>query len=204
MPTSILPRRAFSVASVLLAALLALAARPLSAKTLGWNADALSVGLAKAGKLPPAPAGVTDIAFSEFYKSPVGPQGLEFTDKVRALAGQRVRLLGFMVRQGIPAPGVMILAPYAMTTSEGDFGLCDDFPPSVVFVPVPKYADIAVPFRRGPLLLTGRLELGPHEEPDGRISHIRLLLDPEPAAAPVQAASATVVATADTPASATR
>lgn len=202
MPTSILSRRTLSVASALLAALLALAARPLSAKTLGWNADTLAAGLTKAGKLPPPPAGVADLEFSEFFQTPIGPRGLEFTAKARRLAGQRVRILGFMVRQGQPAPGMLLLAPYALTTAEGEYGLCDDLPPATVFVPVPRYADLAVPFTPGPLVLTGRLELGPHEEADGRVSQIRLVLDPEPAASPVQTASSAT--TTDTPASATR
>jgi hypothetical protein len=182
-----LPRRAAPAALALLAVALAFvpAAR---ANTLGANADALAAKFAAAGKLPPAPAGVTDLEFAEIFRTPAGPRGLEFTDKARRLAGQRVRILGFMVRQGVPSPGVLILAPYAMTTAEAEYGLCDDLPPAVVFVPVPQFADLAVPYTRGPLVLTGRLELGPHEEADGRISQVRLLLDPEPATATASAA----------------
>ncbi len=98
---------------------------------------------------------------------------------IKKLAGQRVRVLGFMVRQTRPAPGTVILTPYAMATHEGEYGLCDDLPPSTLFVHVPKYADLAVPFTPGPLLLTGTLELGPRQESDGRVSHVRLVLDPE-------------------------
>jgi len=102
------------------------------------------------------------------------------TPKLAGLNDRRVRILGFMVRQARPSPGIVIMAPYAMTTNEGDYGLCDDLPPSVVFVDVPKYHDIAVPFSPGPLLLTGRLELGARQEADGRISCVRLFLDPAP------------------------
>jgi hypothetical protein len=168
----------------------ALAAMPVQspARVLGWSADALAIGLEDAGKLPASPEGVTEIKFTEFYQMPVGPRGLELTDKARALAGRRVRLLGFMVEQDEPAPGVAILAPYALTTSEHEYGLCDDLPPAVVFVTVPAFRGKAVPYTPGPLLLTGRLEVGPHEEADGRVSHLRLVLDAE--APPALAASA--------------
>ncbi len=151
-----------------------------SAKGLGWHADALAVELAGVDRLPPPPAEVTELRFSEFFRSPAGPRGLELTDKLRGLAGKRVRILGFMVRQTRPSPGVAIVAPFAMATNEFEYGLADDFPPNVVFVEVPSFADLAVPYTPGPLLLTGTLEVGRREEPDGRVSLVRLRLDPEP------------------------
>ncbi|HEY8994072.1 MAG TPA: hypothetical protein VIM71_05385 [Lacunisphaera sp.] len=181
--------------SFILLALLALTALPApsSASVLGWNADALAVDLDHAGKLPSAPAGVTEIKFTEFYQRPVGPRGLELTAKARALAGHRVRLLGFMVRQDAPSPGVAILAPYALATDEHEYGLCDDLPPAVVFVTVPAFRGEAVPYTPGPLLLTGRLEIGPHEEADGRVSQLRLVLDAEPTPAPAQTVAVSAV-----------
>jgi hypothetical protein len=123
---------------------------------------------------------VQDLKFSEFFRSPAGPLGLEPTAKLLGLAGQRVRILGFMVRQTKPSPGVAILAPFALATNEFEYGLADDFPPNVVFVEVPRFADLAVPHTPGPLLLTGTLELGRREEADGRVSLVRLRLDPDP------------------------
>jgi hypothetical protein len=38
-----------------------------------------------------------------------------------------------------------------------------------------------LPHTPGLLLLTGRLELGSREEPDGRVSTVRLVLDARPA-----------------------
>ncbi len=149
------------------------------AKNLGWNADTLSQELAAIKHLQPAPKGVTHLAFNEFFASPISSRGLEYTTTIKHLEGQRVRILGFMVKQTRPSPGTIMLAPYATTTHEGEYGLCDDLPPATLFVHVPKYADLAVPFTPGPLLLTGKLELGPHQEPDGRVSHVRLVLDPE-------------------------
>ncbi len=161
----------------------------MSAKNPGWNADALAVELNGINQLPALATHVSELKFSEFYRIPVGPAGLEITEKLKQLDGQRVRILGFMVKQTRPTPGLAILAPYAATTHEGEYGLCDDLPPSIVFVEVPKYRDIAVPFSPGPLLLTGRLSLGSRVEADGRVSHVRLELDPEPALQPVNASA---------------
>lgn len=155
-----------------------------SATTLGWNADALSVALAKSGKLPATAQGVTDIAFTDFFKFPIGPLGLEFSDKARRLNGQQVRVLGFMVHQDQAQPGVMLLAPFALGTDEAEYGFCDDLPASVVFVIAPKFQNAAVPFTPGPLVLTGRLELGAKNERDGRVSQVRLILDDDPTPAP--------------------
>jgi hypothetical protein len=151
---------------------------------LNHHADGLADRLSETGTMPPTPAGVTAIKFGEFYKNPVGPRGLELTERIRALDGERVRILGFMIRQERPVPGTMMLAPFALATLENEYGLCDDLPPSVVFAKVSKYADIAVPFTPGPLLLTGRLELGAREEADGRVSHLRIVLDEESIPAP--------------------
>jgi len=151
---------------------------------LGWNADALSVEIASLNQLPPVPAGVTELKFSEFFKSPVGSRGLELTDKLKGLDGRRVRILGFMIKQEQTAHGLALLAPYAFTTHEDEYGLCDDLPSALVFVNVPKFRDAAVPYTPGMLLLTGRLEVGSREMADGRVSLVRLTLDPEPDAKP--------------------
>ncbi|MBK9991918.1 MAG: hypothetical protein IPP19_14640 [Verrucomicrobia bacterium] len=150
-----------------------------NAKSLGWNADALRGELNSVQQLPDAINDIAELKFSDFFVSPVGPRGLTYTDTIKRLDGQRVRILGFMVRQTRPSPGVAMVAAYSFATHEGEYGLCDDLPPATLFIQVPKYSDLAVPFTPGPLLLTGRLEIGPRQETDGRISHVRLLLDPE-------------------------
>jgi len=142
----------------------------------GRSSDQLAGDLVSAKQLPPAPEGVADLRFDEIFKMPAGPLGLEFTDKTKALEGKSVRIFGYMTRQGKPCPGVALLAAYPINTFESDYNLCDDLPGATVFVVVPKYADIAVPYTPGLLLLTGRLEITPREEADGRISHVRLIL----------------------------
>jgi hypothetical protein len=180
------PQRAGSFLSsrtLFLAALvLAPVGPPAAAKDLGWNADTLHLELDSIKRLPPLPEGVTELKFADFYTMPLGPRGLECTEWLKQLDGKRVRILGFMVRQTRPAMGIALLASYAITTHEGEYGLCDDLPAATLFVVVPKFRGIAVPFTPGPLLLTGRLELGRREESDGRVSYVRLVLEPEAAA----------------------
>ena len=96
---------------------------------------------------------------------------------IGTFAGQPVRLVGFMVRQSLPTPGVLLLASQPMQVDEIEYGACDDLPPQVVRVFVPLPAGTQVPLTPGPLLLTGKLELGQQSEPDGRNSFIRLRLD---------------------------
>jgi hypothetical protein len=128
--------------------------------------------------LPPAPTGVTDLKFSELCRLPVGPLGLEFTDRARALDGQKVRMLGYMIRQSQPSPWKILFSPVPMTLHEKEYGFAEDLPPTVVHAFTERHATPIVPFTPGLLLLTGRLELGNRTEPDGRISSVRLFLDP--------------------------
>ena len=129
-------------------------------------------------ELPPLPKGVSELKFSEFFVRPVGKRGLEVTDKLRQLDGQRVRMLGYMVHQEEPPPGRLLLAPMPAQIHEHDNGLADDLPASMVYVSVPTVRHEAVPYAPGLMLLTGKLSVGNRTEPDGRISVVRLALDP--------------------------
>ena len=130
----------------------------------------------------PAPtAGVSELKFSEFFVNPVGRQGLTFTDKLIKLDGQRVRMLGYMVRREIGLPGQFLFA--ALPVQLHDHDSSDDLPAALVHVSVPTCRDAAVPHAPGLMLLTGTLSVGPREEADGRMSVVRLALDP-PAASP--------------------
>lgn len=129
-------------------------------------------------ELPPAPAGVTDLQFGEIYELPVGPEGLEFTEKVRALEGKKVRMLGYMVKQSQPMPWTLLLSPVPMTLHESHYGFAEDLPPQMVHAFTERMTTPILPHTPGLMLLTGRLELGAREEPDGRVSHVRLFVDP--------------------------
>lgn len=160
---------------------------------------------------PPLPDGVTDLSFEDFYKMPIGPRGMEFTDKIKALAGKRVRLAGFQVVEMVgvcnaepnansPArkaramfeasvPGRLMLSPSPESVNFGHYALCDDLPPQVAFVTVSELFGQAVPQHPGPLLVTGVLDVGNKPERDGRVSAVRITLDPIPKTFPVSNAA---------------
>lgn len=129
-----------------------------------------------AAALPPAPEGVTDLAFAEFY-GPIGDRGLEYSEKLRGLAGRRVRLVGYMVREQERAPGLYRLAAWPVVVETQ--GLCtnDDTPPSTAYVIVSDAGQQPPAWLPGRLVLTGVLEFGPRAERDGRNSFVRLRLE---------------------------
>ena len=91
-------------------------------------------------------------------------------------------MLGYMVRQEEATPGKFLFAPLPVQVCEQDSEFADDLPPSTVHVFVPACRDQPVPYTRQLLLLTGTLSVGNREEADGRISLVRLTLDPPPRA----------------------
>lgn len=136
--------------------------------------------------LPPLPADVTELKFHEIF-APVGPRGLEYTAKVKALEGKRVRILGYMVKTCRHDHGRFLLTPFPLTLHDHEMGPADDLPPSTVFIDVPplRRALKFVPHEPGLFLLTGTLTLGGRDELHGRRSWVRLELErPAPAATP--------------------
>ena len=133
---------------------------------------------AEATPFAAAPPGVTDLAFAEFF-GPIGDRGLEYSDKLRALTGRRVRLAGFMVREQERAPGLFRFAGWPVVVENSTLCSVDDTPPNVAYVIVPTSGPNALlpPWRPGRLELIGTLEFGPRTEPDGRNSFVRLVLD---------------------------
>lgn len=123
---------------------------------------------------PPAP----ELRFSDFFVRPAGPRGLEPTEKLLALQGRRVRVRGYVVAEEEPFPGVFMLAPLPVTVAERADGPADDLPAATLFVHLPDAhrAESVTPARE-PVELSGILDLGAREEPSGRISYVRLLLD---------------------------
>jgi hypothetical protein len=126
--------------------------------------------------LPPLPADVAELKFSDFFK-PIGARGLEFSDRLRALAGRRVRILGYMVRQSQPVSHQFLLTPVPLALHESEYGFAEDMPATVLHVTVQTNLPATVSYTPGLLLLTGTLSIGNRPEPDGRISTVRLALD---------------------------
>ena len=130
------------------------------------------------GELPKPPQGVTDLKFGELFMMPVGPLGLKPTEKLLGLDGRRVRIVGYLARQDVPTPGCLYLAPFPIQLGDEDEPLADDLPPNMVFVHMP--AGVGPSPSAGKLVsLIGKLAVGAKEEPDGRVSSVRLIPDPE-------------------------
>ena len=123
---------------------------------------------------------VTELRFRDFFRLPVGPTGLDISDTLRQADGQTVRLVGYMVQQENPVPGRFMLAPRPVQMSEHADGEADDLPPAMVMVYLDQaQRDWAVPHIRGLVSVSGRLSVSRVEELDGRVSWVRLQLDPD-------------------------
>ena len=117
------------------------------------------------------------LVLTDLIKRPVGPEGLEFSDHVKALEGQRIKVTGFMIHTDWADRTTFMLADYPSNVSEREFGACDDLPPMQLFVKTPPGKETG--FQRGVLQLVGTLRLGPADEPYDRRSFIRLEVDPD-------------------------
>lgn len=114
---------------------------------------------------------------TQAFVLPAGPKGLEYSAAARALEGRKVRIAGSMVRHLHDDPAVFLLTPQAMALNMAEYGLADDLPPQAVHVILDVLPGKAPEWVRRPLVIYGRLELGPREEADGRISQFRLFAD---------------------------
>ncbi len=123
---------------------------------------------------PPA-----ELSFRDIYRMPIGPVGLEPSEKLLALRGQRVHMQGYMVESEEPEAGIFLLTPMPVSLSEKDEGQADDLPATTVFVHLPpSLAQVVVPHQPEPVDVIGVLELGAREERSGRVSYLRLLAEP--------------------------
>ncbi|TPE49867.1 hypothetical protein [Amaricoccus solimangrovi] len=112
------------------------------------------------------------LAFDELYGK-VGVLGLSFSDKLRALKGQTVRMKGFM------APPLKAEAKFFVLTKR-PMALCPfcssdaDWPADIVVV----YLDRAQTFEQANALIevTGTLEVGSWTDPEtGFVSQVRIV-----------------------------
>lgn len=139
---------------------------------------------------PTAATGVAELRFADFYRLPVGRTGLEPSDRLTALDGARVQVVGYVVGEEQPTPGLFMLTARPVTLAEVADGPADDLPPATLFVHLaPTDAGKTVAHRPGLLVVNGVLHIGNREETNGRVSFARLQLDqPLPAAEPVAVA----------------
>ncbi len=124
------------------------------------------------------PAMAEELKFGEIFKRPVGPKGFELSPRVIALDGRTVRIVGYMVSRETTVPGQFILSPLPVSIGDEDESFSDDLPASAIFVHLaPAHAGRTVPNLSGLIELVGTLQVGAAEEPDGRVSAVRLRLD---------------------------
>src|SRR5262245_37677187 len=76
--------------------------------------EPIGAGEAWGDALPGSGPAATDLRFSDFFEMPVGSKGLRYTETARRMEGRRVRIVGFMVRQDQPTPGIFLLAPFPL------------------------------------------------------------------------------------------
>ena len=130
-------------------------------------------------QLPPQ-TGATDLKFRDFFALPIGPRGLVPSERLLGLAGQRVRVIGYMARQEQPCAGILIVAPLPVVLGDEDESFSDDLPASTLYVHLSDAdRDRGVPWMPGLLSFTGVLRIGATSEADGRMSFARLELDPD-------------------------
>lgn len=119
------------------------------------------------------------VTFQEFFKSPIGPKGMEFTPKALALQGQLVSLSGFMVKTDLLRQGRFFLAPKALEVNEADDGPANDLPVHTVLVKLdPSQASLVLAHQEGVMRIEGKLDIGREENNLGEVSWIRLLASP--------------------------
>ena len=126
-----------------------------------------------------SPEEVQLLRFRDFYKAPIGPAGLQMSSQLLAAHGKRVRLTGYMVLEETPQPGHFFLTPMPLSMSTHADGEADDLPASTALVQLPDVERLLpVLPTPGLLQLTGQLQVGRFEMPDGRVVWVRLLLEP--------------------------
>jgi hypothetical protein len=124
--------------------------------------------------VPDAPV----LGLRDFFKLPIGPRGLEPTDKLLRLRDQRVRVQGYIVKEEEPLPGLFMLTPTPVAMAELADGPADYLPAATLFVHLTgEEAQKIIGYRPGVWTLSGILHLGAQHEPNGRVSYVRLIID---------------------------
>jgi hypothetical protein len=139
---------------------------------------AMWMGSAAAQLAPVSVRQGQELRFRDFFSMPIGPEGLQLSDRLRQADGQTVRLVGYMVQQERNQAGSFLLSPRPVQMTE----YANDLPASTVLVQLDAtQSDWVVPHVRGLVEISGRLQVGRHEGKDGRISWVRLDLAEEAA-----------------------
>ena len=123
---------------------------------------------------------IIELSFRDFFRLPVGPGGVEFSERLARANGRQVRLTGYMVQRETATPGQFLLTPRPVQMSEHADGDANDLPPATVLVRLdPTQTDWAVPHVRGLVGVTGVLRVGRREEADKQVFWVGLELSPD-------------------------
>ncbi len=123
---------------------------------------------------------VTPLELQAFFKMPIGPKGLEVSDKVLKASGQKVRLSGYMVKNELPMPGIFMLTPRPVQMSEHADGDANDLPASVCLVYLDDHQkNWIVPHVPGLLTIEGQFTFKRIEAEDGSVAWFHLHLAPD-------------------------
>jgi hypothetical protein len=121
----------------------------------------------------PRPGLPVQITFADLLAP--GPR-LAPSPRLVALAGRRVRLVGFMAELEEPPRGAFYLTAQPVRCDEGGGGT-GDLPPDAVRVIVRSASDQEIPFYPGAIEVAGVLDVGPVADEVGRPSSFRITLD---------------------------
>ena len=139
------------------------------------NVLVLSAVLLLAPDVKPTPPPEA-IAFSQFFDPAPSRRGLKPSARLLSLEGRRVRIVGFMAQMEMPPKGGFFLCSQPVFAAEGGGGTAD-LPPDAVLVVVSSASGKELELVRGPIEVTGVLEIGSREDEDGRVSRIRIILE---------------------------
>jgi len=137
---------------------------------------ALGTVLLLATGAKPEPPPPEEIKFAEFFDPAPASRGLKPSARLLELEGKRIKMVGFMAQMEVPPKGGFYLCAHPVFSGESGGGTAD-LPPDAVFVVVPSAAGKALELVRGPLEVTGVLEIGSRVDADGFVSRIRIVLD---------------------------
>lgn len=114
------------------------------------------------------------LSFNEFFEPSAGE--LKPSQKLLALNGQPVKMVGYMVDMEHAPSGAFYLAPRPVFCDEAGGGTAD-LPPESVRVIVRSAQGKKIQFIPRALEVMGILQVGNLVEEDGQVSAIRLILD---------------------------
>jgi hypothetical protein len=127
---------------------------------------------------PPAPNELPRLDLARLYVA--NGTGIRVAPEVEALAGHRVRVVGYLAKMEDYVPhGAVYLTRLPVEAEEGGGGT-GDLPPGALRVEVPRLAGEEIEFVPGAVEVIGTLQVGRAEDEEGRVSWLRVVVDDPP------------------------